>query len=150
MSETYIKHVTELAKYQVGDFLYRVVFRPIGIPDIILPPEDDWMLQAHPQVLFDYGIADQTWKFQESIPKLCALDFQAVVSILTSEPVVERFEVSDIFRSQDTGEFYYGDSGGDWMPERAVWDDPETARTEKLRIKGLFRQWSCRYSRDEA
>jgi hypothetical protein len=144
-----ISNITDLAKFSVAKVVFRVVFRPIGSPSQVIPDDDQWMLNAHPQVLFDYGIIKDAWTFLEQTPRLCAADFKAVVDLLTSEPIVEKFVISEVRRSPDTGEFYYGSASGDWMPERCVWASYAEAVAEKFRVKRLFSIWASRHSADE-
>lgn len=144
-----VKSVLELAKYKTGDVLYWVVFRPIGIANIQVPAEDEWMLNVHPKVFHDRGIATKSWKYKESLPKLCAMDFHCAVNVLTSEPVAERFEVGEVGRSNDTGEFYYQNQLGEWMVECYLFKTVDAAKKEKQRIKRLFAKWAG-YESNEA
>src|SRR6185369_10873599 len=107
MPDQKIKSVLELAKYNTGDTLFWVVLRPVGVAGVQIAEEDEWVASAHPKVIYERKLV-KTWYYRNSkLPKLCALDFQYVVELLTSELVVERFEISTICRSSDTGEFYY-------------------------------------------
>lgn len=144
-----VKSVLELSKYQIGDVLYWVVLRPIGVANIIIDPENEWLLHVHPKVMFDRGIAIKSWKFKESLPRLCAADFHCAVNILTSEPVAERFEVLELGRSNDTGDYYYQNQHGEWMVECYLFKTAKEARREKIRVKDLFAKWAKRESPDE-
>lgn len=144
-----ITSVVELAKHKVGDLLFRVVFRPVGMARITIPPGSEWMADCHPKILFERGLVTKAWKFKAALPKLCGVDFQYVTELLTSEPVVERFEVIDIARSSDTGEFYYCNADGDWMPQDYLFASAHVAKQEKRRIKGLFATWARREAVDE-
>lgn len=144
-----ITSVVQLAKYKVGDTLYWVTIRPVGSPGIVIPEGDEWIRDCHPKVMHDYGMASKTWKYRGKVPRLHAIDFQYVVDLLTSEPIVERFVIAQVERSFDTGEFYYCNGSGEWMPESFLYQKPWMAKREKARIKGLFRQWSSQMSEDE-
>lgn len=145
-----VSSVLELSKWPVSTVLYRVVLRPIGIAEINISPGEEWMQDVHPKILFERGYAVKGWKFRSGLPKLCAIDFQYVTELLTSDPIVERFVVQGIIRSHDTGEFYYRNEGDDWMPESTLFISSEAAKREKLRIKKLFQIWAARTSTDEA
>lgn len=147
---TKIRSVIELAKYKTGTALYRVVFRPIGLPDIELQEGQEWMSEVHPKVLYERGSPGEAcWPQRILMPRLCAVDFQHVVLMLTSEPVVEEFKPVDIIRCQNTGEFYYQDHAGDWMPESMLFTTADAAKREKARIKSLIRKWSEKMAADE-
>ena len=144
-----IASVLELAKYKVGDILYWVIFRPVGAAGITIPPGEEWMMHAHPKVIHDRGLAKKIWKNRALLPKLCSVDFQYVVEVLTTEPVVESFEISRICRSFDTGEYYYANEEGEWMPEKYLFTAVSAAKREKKRIKDLFKKWAMQASPDE-
>lgn len=107
------------------------------------------MAEVHPKVLFERGLASKSWKYRVHLPRLCALDFQYVTELLTSEPIVERFVIQEVARSQNTGEFYYMNVDQDWMPESALFETVPAAKREKDRIKKLFQLWASRQSPDE-
>lgn len=148
MGQQKINSVLELSKHKPGDILYWVVFRPVGSAGIKIPPDDHWIASCHPKVLYDRKLAKE-WHYKNKLPRLCALDFEYVVDILTSEPLVERFEISSVCRSFDTGEFYYSNEEGEWMPESFLYQTIAGAKNEKKRIKNLFRTWANRMSEDE-
>lgn len=149
MNQHKIKSVIELAKYKIGTVLYWVAFRPVGVAGIKIPEGEEWMANCHPKVLYDRKLVSKTWRYRAKLPRLCAVDFQYVVDLLTSEPIVERFVVHGICRSFDTGEFYYRNEDGEWMPEEYLFESPLTAKREKKRIKDLFRTWANQSSDDE-
>ncbi len=149
MPNTKITSVVELSRYKIGTVLYRVVLRPVGQSHITINPGDEWMAQCHPKIFYERGMANAAWKFKTKIPKLCGIDFQYVMEILTSESIVERFEIVDVARSADTGEFYYCSPVGDWMPEGNLFESYSAARREKSKIKNLFSQWAKRTGADQ-
>jgi hypothetical protein len=144
-----VSSVIQLAKYPIGSVLYRVVFRPVGIAQVQIPPGEEWMAEVHPKILFERGLANKSWKYRAQLPRLCALDFQYVTELLTSEPIVERFVIQDVDRSLNTGEFYYMNADQDWMPESTLFESALAAKREKIRIKHLFELWASRQSPDE-
>ena len=139
--------VLELAKYKIGAELYRVVLRPVGEAVTKISEGDEWVATVHPKVIYDYGFAK--WPYKIKIPKLCGIDFQYVTEILTSEPIVERFIITECVRCTDTGEFYYMNKEEDWMPESALFKTPDQARKEKHKVKSLFAEWASKTSADE-
>lgn len=149
MNNPKIKSVIEIAKYKHGTVLYWVTFRPVKIAGISIPAGDEWLSDCHPKVLHDRKLVSKTWRYRSKIPRLSATDFQFAVGLLTSEPIVERFEVNGIHRSNDTGEFYYANETGEWMPESFLFTTVSAAKREKLKIKKLFQEWSSQTSEDE-
>jgi len=144
-----IKSVVELSKHKIGDMLYWVVFRPLAVAGIKIPEGEEWIVNCHPKVLYDRKLVGKAWGNRGRIPRLCAVDFQYVVDLLTSEPVVERFDIQGVCRSFDTGEFYYSNEAGEWMPESFLYATAHRAKAEKKRIKELFRTWANQMSDDE-
>lgn len=144
-----IKSVLELSKYKQGETLYWVTLRPVADACIKIPEGDEWMKNVHPKVVYDRGLAKKTWRYRTRLPKLCSLDFQCVVDLLTSEPIVEKFVINSIYRSCDTGEFYYLNEHNEWMPEESLFTTAVAAKKEKARLKALFKRWSEQMSPDE-
>lgn len=149
MSKTKIKSVIDLSKYKIGQKLYWVVFRPVNEPVADIPDGEEWMTTVHPKVFFDRNLRNQSWTFKSKLPSLCATDFNNVIEILTSEPIVEAFVITNICRSTDTGEFYYANADDEWQPEKFLFKNQAAARKEKARIKSLFALWASRTSEDE-
>lgn len=149
MNQPKITSVIELAKHPVGTVLYWVAFRPVGIAGVKIPEGDEWMSKCHPKVLYDRKLSSKAWRYRSKLPRLSAIDFQYVVDLLTSEPIVERFVVNGICRSYDTGEFYYRNEDGEWMPQEYLFETSTNAKREKKRIKDLFRNWANQASDDE-
>lgn len=141
--------ILELAKYKVGQVKYWVAFRPVSLAGIQVPEGEEWMAQAHPKVLYDRGLASEAWYFKQPLPRLCAWDFQYVVDILTSEPIAERFEITNIHRCTDTGEFFYANNRDEWMPESYLFNTPQEAMKEKARIKKMFADWAAKSALDD-
>ena len=137
-----VSSVLELAKYARGDILFWVVLRPIACTPN-LEEEDQWMLSedTHPKVLFDRGVIN-SWRSRKILPRLHAKDFQLIVDLLTSVPMVEEFEVIDLIRSNNTGEFLYSNPDEEWMPEDALFVRQGDAQKEKARITAMIRNWT--------
>lgn len=148
MNEQRIKSALELAKFKLGQVLYWVVLRPVGAPSVKIPPGEEWVTDCHPKTVYERGFA-KTWKYKQKLPRLQALDFHYVVNLLTNEPVVEEFKITDVFRSMNTGEFHYSNPDGEWMPQDLLFKTAKQAKLEKKRIKSLFKTWIDRMSEDE-
>lgn len=136
-----IQSVIELAKYRIGDMAYWVSIRPLEqMPE--LEDEDLWMTEYHPKVLYTRGPAKKMWPYRAKLPKLHHVDFEDVVELLTSEFVIEQFEICNIVRSNDTGEFLYSNDDDEWMVENDLFDTNTAATKEKNRIKNMIRRWA--------
>jgi len=137
-----IKSVIELSKYKMGDTAYWVTIRPVGIDHIMIPDGEEWIIDHHPKTLYERGYTKKAWKSRKKLPKLHQVDFEAIVNILTSELVVEPFEINTVARSGDTGEFYYSNDENAWMPESCLLDSTQAARKERERILKMCKNWS--------
>jgi hypothetical protein len=145
-----ISTILDLAKYRIGQEAYAVMFRPVGVVERFkIPAGEEWMEDAHPKVFYERKIASKGWKYRSRLPRLHAADFQNVVTLLTSEPIVEIFKVTEIIRSVNTGEFYYSNNDAEWMPEGSLFETPLLAKCEKRRIKKLVAQWANQQSTDQ-
>lgn len=143
-----ITSVVELARYKINDILYWVVLRPAGTHEINIPCGDEWIANCHPKVLYDRKLASKAWRFRQNVPKLRSLDFQYITELLTSDLVVEEFKVSNITRSPNTGEFYYANGDDEWMPESYLHAKKKSANAERNKIKGLFKIWVDKQSKE--
>jgi len=137
-----IKSVIELSKYKAGDIAYWVTLRPVGLDQIIIPEGEEWLVEHHPKTLYERGYAKKAWQSRKKLPKLHHIDFQAIVSIITSKLVIEPFEIHDIVRSGDTGEFFYSNEEDEWMPESYLLDSTQAARRERERILKMCKNWA--------
>lgn len=136
-----IQSVTELARYRVGDTAYWVTIRPLkAMPE--LDEEDKWMDTHHPKVLYSRGPAKDIWPYRNKLPRLHHSDFSGIVNLLRSELVVESFPVCEIIRCHNTGEFFYGNSDDEWMPESNLFDTDTAAIRERNRITRMIRNWA--------
>lgn len=136
-----IKTVTELAKHCVGDIAYWVVIRPLKpIPQ--LDEEDLWMENHHPKVLYTRGPAKKIWPYNAKLPRMHHMDFEGIVNLLRSEFVIEEFNICEIIRSKNTGEFFYANDDDEWMPESCLLDTEMAAVREKTRILKMIQKWA--------
>jgi GR25 family glycosyltransferase involved in LPS biosynthesis len=55
--------------------------------------------------------------------------------------VVEQFQICDISRSRDTGEFSYSNQNSEWMPESCLFDTNVAARNERSRLLRMIKKW---------
>jgi len=136
-----IKSATELARYKVGDSAWWVSLR-YKDPLPCLSEESAWILNCHPKVLYEQGPYKNNWPFRAKLPRLHHVDFAGIVAILTSEFVVEKFDVCEVLRSQDTGEFYCSNENDEWMPETSLFDTDIAANRERTRIIKMIKRWT--------
>ncbi len=140
MAHKKVTSVLQLSKYKIGSVVYWVTLRPVYRDQVTIQPDNEWMTSEHPKIWFDYDIT-RKWKFKTP-PKLCAFDFKYVIEILTSEPIVERFMIRSVARSNRTGEYHYCNDNGEWMPESYLFTDKNAAKKEKAKLKRAFLEWS--------
>jgi hypothetical protein len=141
---TKIKSVIETSHYKVGDIVYRVALRPvktIPLENKMLAEEDEWLIHTHPKFWYTRGPAKPSWPYRNKLPKLNPYSFSIVVDLLRSKFVVEQFEVFEIIRCLNTGEFYYFDCV-EWMGQSDLFDTDIAAKKELSRIKKMFKNWS--------
>ena len=137
-----ISSVLELARYKVGDYAWWVAFQCKN-PTHELSEDEEWMIHddIHPKTLWEHGPYRTRWPFRAKLPRLHHVDFNGVIGLLTSDLVVERFDICDIIRSNDTGEFYYSNPNDEWMPEGYLMDTDVAARRERTRILKMIKRW---------
>jgi len=144
------KSVLQLAKYKPGEWAYWIITRPVGRP--LETSEDDmWMYSTsiHPKTPYKYGLMRNVWPNRAVLPRLHAGDFTLVMELLTSELVVEQFDIVRVVRCPDTGEFIYlNQTGQEWMPESQLFDSAQAAQRERNRIKGLIARWASNIPKD--
>ncbi len=144
-----IRKVNDLAKHQVDSIAWWVIFRTDKVAEP-LQSEDHWMIERirkddyayHPKSLYQRGPLRSFWKANVRLPHLYHSDFAVVTSMLTSTVVIEEFVIQEITRSQDTGEFFYSNKDGEWMPESYLFDTKTAANKERLRIMKLVKKWA--------
>lgn len=135
-----ITSVLELARYRVGDVAWWVTLRYLeDVPEI--SEDNDWMNNVHPKIFYESGPYRKQWPYKAMLPRLQHSDFTWFVGLLISQFVVEQFNICDIIRSNDTGEFYYSNENNEWMPESYLFDTDIAARRERTRIIKMMRRW---------
>jgi len=135
-----ITSVLELARYKLDDQVYKVaIFYPYPVPD--LSENDERLAGCHPRNLFA-GPFKRLWPFHAQLPKLSHYDFDIITNLLISKLRIEEFIITDIMRSEETGEFLYFDGDEDWMPEKCLFDTMMAALREKSRLLRLIRNWT--------
>jgi len=134
-----ITSVLELSRYKVGHKAWWVVLR-YSSPIPQLNSDEEWMLHTHPKTIYS-GPYKNTWQSKAKLPRLHHSDFNIVVSLLSSELVVEPFVINRITRSNQTGEFYYANADDEWMPESCLCDSQAAAVKERSRILRLMNKW---------
>ena len=137
-----ISSVLELARYKVGDYAWWVTFQ-CNDPIHNLSEDEEWMINngIHPKILWEHGPYQSKWPLRSKLPRLSNIDFDSVIGLLKSEIIVEQFDICDIIRSNDTGEFYYSNSNDEWMPEGYLMDTDVAARRERTRILKMIKRW---------
>jgi hypothetical protein len=138
-----VSSVLELAKWKPGDRIYCAIFRQKVDYQSIVSNNDEWAFSesVHPKVLYKYKIIRGMWDNPATLPKLHACDFMTVLDILTSELVVEPYDIISIMRCQHTGEFIYADEAEEYMPESCLFSTAQEAEQECDRIKAMIRGW---------
>ena len=135
-----VTSVLELARYKVGTLAYWVALRTnTTVPD--LKEEDVWLTNVHPKQLYK-GPYRKLWPYYAKLPRLHHVDFNTLVTILVSELCIEEFKITEIIRSNDTGEFFYCNEDDEWMPEANLFDTATAARKERARILKMMRKWA--------
>lgn len=139
-----ITSVIDLSRYKVGDYAWWVTLRyKEDLEDLPnLPEHQKWMdsESIHPKILYERG--PYNWPYHANLPKLPHFEFMATVGFLTHRYVVERFEICEVTRSSDTGEFYYSNQDNDWMPESYLMDTDTAAHHECNRVIKMIQRWA--------
>ncbi len=139
-----VKSVLDLGKYKIGDTPFWVVINHPGYKEYQPSEDDAWVLDHHPKTLYDRKLSN-LWDVSQfgkrTIPKLHALDFQCVLMVITGKFMVGQYKIENIGRSSDTGEYYYMNSEGCWMPQAFLFDSEQAAYREKNRILSMISQW---------
>lgn len=139
-----VKSVLELGRYRLGDIAWWVTIRYVkeAAVDIEELPEDmQWLLECHPKELYTRGPYKKHWNKNQKLPKLHHMDFMGIVPLLTSDLMIEQFAISQIVRSSQTGEYYYGNDNDEWMPQSNLFDTRVAADRERTRIIKMLRRW---------
>lgn len=144
--------ILDLARYRIGSSAWCTVFRHpdgrlAGNNDIsghvpVMQDELRWMEDRHSKILYEYGPFKENWLFRSKLPKLCDQNFRSLMTILTSQLVVEEFEVHDVIRNSNTGEFIYSNEDDEWIHEVALFDTRIAAEKERGRIMKIIKKWA--------
>ena len=150
MEHTKISSILQLSKWKPGDKPFWVVREPIGAQDTIINAEDEWAFSGdvHPKTLYEYKLLKGVWPPKLKLPKLSAPDFAFVVDLLTTELVVEVFEVIGVTHCNHTGEFIYQNTNEEWQPESNLFSTAAAAKKERARIKQLISKWAAKIPTD--
>ena len=135
-----MKTVYELARYGVGDTPYWIVLASDHHSDD-LNDDDIWMTNYHPYILYKRGPYKNNWPWESELPRVAFYDFDCITEFLSSRLVVAKFNITDVIRSNNTGEFIYFNEHGEEMPERFLFDTKKEAIAEVKRITKLVRKW---------
>jgi len=131
-----IYSVLQLGRYKIGDTAW-ILITNINEPEI--PEKDEWMITEHPRFLYETHWR-KLWPQKVALPRLEAVSFQAITWLITSELKISELKISSI--SRDHGEYLYGvDDDDELIPEFALFDSIEAARTERSRILKLIKKW---------
>lgn len=136
-----VKSVLELGRYKVGNKVWWVVLRPKSKPEAY-QKEDEWMEEYHGKIKLERGPWKKVWKKNIRVPRLHHVDFNNITGLLTQKLIVEEFNVNDICRSCQTGEYFYANEDYEWMPETFLFDSVVAARREKTRILKMLKGWT--------
>lgn len=143
--------VLDIARYKIGNSAWWAVFRHVdgrvsGNNEIsghisLADQTLSWMEHRHPRILYEFGPFKQDWQHKAKLPKLCAENFRSLMTLLTSEFIVQEFQVCDIIRSLETGEFLYSNDNDEWAHESALFDTRIAAEKEHQRIMKMTQKW---------
>jgi len=109
-----------------------------------IPTEYQWMFDCHAKELYTRGPYKTAWDKHQKLPKLHHMDFIGIVSLLTSDLMVEQFRICHISRNNQTGEYYYGNDNDEWMPQSNLMDTRLAAEKERTRILNMLKKWLAR------
>lgn len=137
-----IKSALELSPHKIGDTLYWINIQQLD-HGIKLSQSDEWMFENenHPKVFYE-RLKPKSWRVEGEVPKLHAYDFGTIMHLLCSIPVVQDFEITEVSRNPNTGEYTYKDVENNWMPQSCLFKNEQDAETEKTRILTLIQQWA--------
>lgn len=91
--------------------------------------------------MYTRGPLKKLWNRHTKLPKLHHQDFLSVVPMLVADLVVEQFNIKNITRSTLTGEYYYGNTNDEWMPQSSLFDTKAAACKERNRIVQMLKTW---------
>jgi len=156
-----VKSVLELGRYKIGDTSWWVTIRgkyepfdPNDMPDDMkwllagygifpeLDAETDNIEECHPKEMYLRGPFKKYWNKRTKLPKLHHMDFGGLMPLLTSTIIVEDFKITNITRSNLTGEYYYCNEFDEWMPQSFLLDSKSAAYKERSRIVNMIKTWA--------
>jgi hypothetical protein len=139
-----ITSVLQLGKYKINDEPYWLSIVHPGAQAFEQDEDTKWVLDHHPKVIYDRKMVNM-WDISlfkgRLIPKLHSVDFQSIMMMITGTFSVEPYKIENIARSEDTGEYYYMNDEGYWMPQAFLFDSPNAAYREKDRILSMIEKW---------
>lgn len=142
--------ILDIGRYRIGQLAWWAVFRhPDGTlvgNNVIsghfpMDGKDNWMETRHPKVLYEFGPFKRNWRSKRALPILCESNFRSLLTILTSDLTVQEFEICDIIRKSNTGEFIYSNGDDEWAHEHVLFDTRIAAEKERSRIIKMMRKW---------
>lgn len=141
--QTARRTVLDLAKWKPGKVVYFVTHYVPTAPKV--KRKDLWMVDGtvHPYNAYRRGVLKSSLGRQTKLPKMHALEFDWIMSLLQSRLIIAEFTVASVERCPLTGECQYLNQEGDIMPESCLFEVREEAEAELLRIMDLFRRWAC-------
>ena len=99
-------------------------------------------MKTNIKIKIERGPWKKIWKKNIRVPRLHHVDFNNITGLLTQKLIVEEFNVNDICRSCQTGEYFYANEDYEWMPETFLFDTVVAARREKTRILNMLKGWT--------
>jgi len=130
--------IMDLARYRVGQRVWWVVFRGRGEP--ALNRAEEWMSREHPWILWRRRVLP--WTVPLNPPRAHPADTMAIMMLCGQHPKIEPFRITEVERSEHSGEFIYTGAGGMRMPEGLLFPSKKAARKEVVRIARLFAAWT--------
>lgn len=136
-----ITSVLQLAKYEQGSIPWYLTVTMNGdVPEIT--EEHNWLKTSHPKDLYEKGPYKSLWRKKAQLPKLSSDNFLGIANLLLTEITPCEFEITDIYKSRKTGEFFYINNIGEEMPESYLFDTKQAALKEKNRVLTMIRKWA--------
>jgi hypothetical protein len=143
--------VFDIARYKIGSSAWLAVLRH---PDGRISGDNEisghsplndqnlaWMSERHPKILYEVGPFKKNWRSKSRLPRACGENFQMLMTLLTSKFIIEQFQICNIIRSSNTGEFMYSNDEDEWVHESALFDTRIAAENEHARIIKMIQKW---------
>ena len=129
----------DLAQYRVGQKAYWIVFRSDGRPDF--QRSENWMRDEHPWILWRRKVLP--WDVSMRPPRAHPGDTMIIMMLCNQKPKIEPFQIMDVERSMNSGEFFYTGPRGMRMPEGLLFPSKKAARKEIARMARMFAAWTA-------